>query len=106
MLHPGYYLLAPHLHPNLATQQGFSATPYLPMPPQGYGQWPPYQGWPYVPYSPTPLPAPMPNEIIHPHTAAPAGQNTVMPAHVRVMPASAPATPRKYVNSQREPRGK
>ena len=104
---PGYPLLPlPPLHPDPATQQGYApAQPYPLMLPQGYGQWPLYQGWPYAPYAPASLP---PNEIRRPHTAAPADPNTLTPVRtrsVRAMPASALPTLRQHVNSQRKPEG-
>ena len=91
-------------HPDLATQQGYAAIPYPPMPQHNYGQWLPYQGWPYAPYAP----ASLPKEMMCLHSAAPADQHTLTPARTwsaRVMPASAPPTPRQYVNSQCEPEG-
>ena len=102
---PGYPLLPPlPPHPDLATQQGYAAIPYLPMPQHNYGQWLPYQGWPYALYAP----APLPKEMMRSHSAAPADQNTLTPARARsarVMPTSAPPTPRRYVNGQHKPEG-
>ena len=67
---PGYPSLPiPPLppHPDLATQQGYATIPYLPMPQHNYGQWLPYQGWPYALYTP----ASLLNEIMHLHSATP-----------------------------------
>jgi len=112
---PGYSLPMPP-PPGVTAQQQY--LPYPPMPPQGYGQYPQYQGWgPYgAPYFHTP-PAPLPNTMTPPHNATgvgpmpvPASNRTaVTPTRApraRVPPASAPPALRQYMNHQREPGGK